>query len=75
MIKETEHVYTKSINEAPKSKTKTGYGSGSVMVIDGKEMTDFIKSLFNSTFKTNPYLECAIMTGITRISKESIFQM
>ncbi len=37
------------------------------------EMAAFIRSLFNSTFKTNPYLERAIMTGITRISKESIF--
>jgi hypothetical protein len=33
----------------------------------------FIRNLFNSTFKTNPYLERAIMTGITRVSKESIF--
>ncbi len=38
-----------------------------------KEMTTFIRSLFNATFKTNPYLERAVMTGITRISKESIF--
>lgn len=37
------------------------------------EMSGFIRSLFNSTFKTNPYLERAIMTGITRVSKESIF--
>ncbi len=37
------------------------------------EMAAFIRSLFNSTFKTNPYLDRAIMTGITRISKESIF--
>ena len=37
------------------------------------ELAAFIRSLFNSTFKTNPYLERAIMTGITRISKESIF--
>ena len=37
------------------------------------EMADFIRSLFNSAFKTNPYLERAIMTGITRVSKESIF--
>ena len=37
------------------------------------EMTAFIRSLFNSTFKTNPYLERALMTGITRISKESVF--
>jgi len=38
-----------------------------------KELVDFIRSLFNSTFKTNPYMERAIMTGITRVSKESIF--
>ncbi len=38
-----------------------------------KEMTAFTRSLFNSTFKTNPYLERAIMTGITRVSRESIF--
>lgn len=34
--------------------------------------TSFIRGLFNSTFKTNPYLERAVMTGITRVSKESI---
>lgn len=33
----------------------------------------FTRSLFNATFKTNPWLERGIMTGITRISKESIF--
>lgn len=33
-----------------------------------KELADFTRSLFNSTFKTNPYLERAIMTGITRVS-------
>lgn len=38
-----------------------------------KEMADFIRNLFNSTFKTNPYLERAVMTGITRVSKESVF--
>lgn len=37
------------------------------------EMAAFVRSLFNSTFKTNPYMERAIMTGITRISKESVF--
>ena len=37
------------------------------------EMAAFIRSLFNSTFKTNPYMERAVLTGITRISKESIF--
>ena len=37
------------------------------------ELVSFTRSLFNSTFKTNPWLERAIMTGITRVSKESIF--
>ena len=37
------------------------------------EMVAFIRSLFNSTFKTNPYMGRAIMTGITRVSKESVF--
>ena len=37
------------------------------------ELVSFTRSMFNSTFKTNPYLERAIMTGITRVSKESIF--
>ncbi len=37
------------------------------------ELVAFTRSLFNSTFKTNPYLERAIMTGITRVSRESIF--
>ena len=43
--------------------------------VDGywDEMAAFIRSLFNSTFKTNPWLERGIMTGITRVSKESIF--
>lgn len=38
-----------------------------------RELTAFTRSLFSATFKTNPYLERAIMTGITRVSKESIF--
>lgn len=37
------------------------------------KLAGFARSLFNSTFKTNPYLERGIMTGITRISKESNF--
>ena len=37
------------------------------------EMVAFTRSLFNSTFKTNPYMRRAIMTGITRVSKESVF--
>ena len=38
-----------------------------------KELTAFVRSLFNSTFKTNPYMERGLLTGITRVSKESIF--
>lgn len=38
-----------------------------------KELTTFTRNLFNETFKNNAYLERAIMTGITRVSKESIF--
>ena len=43
--------------------------------VDGfwDELVGFTRSMFNSTFKTNPWLERAIMTGITRVSKESIF--
>lgn len=37
------------------------------------DLVAFTRSLFNSTFKTNPWLERGIMTGITRVSKESIF--
>lgn len=37
------------------------------------ELAGFIRSLFNAAFKTNPYLERALLTGITRVSKESVF--
>lgn len=37
------------------------------------ELTLFIRGLFNASFKSNPYLEKAILTGITRVSKESVF--
>ena len=37
------------------------------------KFVSFMRSFFNATFKTNPYLERALMTGITRVSKESIF--
>lgn len=37
------------------------------------ELSIFIRSLFNATFKTNPSLERGLLTGITRVSKESIF--
>ena len=38
-----------------------------------EELAAFTRSMFNSSFKTNPYLERAFMTGITRASRESIF--
>ncbi len=37
------------------------------------EMVEFMRGLFHSTFKSNPYLDRAVMTGITRVSKESVF--
>ena len=37
------------------------------------EMIGFIRSLFESALKTNPYLEKGVITGCLRISKESIF--
>ena len=38
-----------------------------------EEIVGFTRSMFNAAFKTNPWMERAIMTGITRVSKESIF--
>lgn len=38
-----------------------------------EELAAFTRNLFHASFKTNPYLERAIMTGITRVSKESVF--
>jgi len=38
-----------------------------------EQASGFIRSFFNSTFKTNEYLDRALLTGITRIAKESIF--
>ncbi len=37
------------------------------------ELASFTRNLFNSAFKTNPWLHRAILTGITRVSRESIF--
>lgn len=43
--------------------------------VDGywNDLVAFTRSMFNAAFKTNPWLERGIMTGITRVSKESIF--
>jgi hypothetical protein len=37
------------------------------------ELVAFFRSMFTAAFKDNPYLERAVMTGVTRISKESMF--
>ncbi len=37
------------------------------------ELAAFTRTMFNNAFKTNPSLERGIMTGITRVSRESIF--
>ena len=33
----------------------------------------FLKSFYNTTFKDNPYLEKTVLTGVSRVAKESIF--
>ena len=38
-----------------------------------EQLVSFTRSLFNASFKTNPFLERALMTGITRVSRESVF--
>ena len=38
-----------------------------------EELAALIRSMFHSTFKTNDYLYRAILTGIMRVSKESVF--
>ena len=38
-----------------------------------QEIAEFFKGLFNATFKTNAFFDRAILTGITRVSRESIF--
>ena len=37
------------------------------------ELAAFTRSLFVATFKANPYMERAIMTGVTRVSGKSMF--
>lgn len=38
-----------------------------------EEMTAFMRRFFHYSFKTNPFMERALLTGITRVSKESMF--
>lgn len=66
---------------------KEVYGKNAILLLDEydvplenacfngfyKQMTDFIRSLFESALRTNPHLEFAVVTGCLRITKESIF--
>ena len=38
-----------------------------------KEAINFFKTFFGTTFKDNPYLEKTVITGVSRVAKESIF--
>ncbi len=38
-----------------------------------EEIRDYMTAIFTSTFKGNPYVKKALLTGVTRISKESMF--
>ena len=38
-----------------------------------EELSDFIRIMLHAAFKDNPYMERGILTGITRVSKESVF--
>lgn len=38
-----------------------------------EEISDFIRKMFHASFKDNQNLERAVMTGITRVSRESVF--
>ncbi len=37
------------------------------------ETAAFMRTFFNTTFKSNPYMYRSVLTGITRVSKESLF--
>ena len=66
---------------------KAHHGKGTIILMDEydvplenayqrgfyREMVDFIRSFFESSFKTNDGLEKAVITGCLRVSKESIF--
>ena len=37
------------------------------------EAINFLKTFYGATFKDNPYLEKTVLTGVSRVAKESIF--
>ena len=81
-----DHVAAESLN-ALSSLLMRHYGKKVIILLDEydtpmqeayvngywEELVDFTRSLFGATFKSNPCMERAIMTGITRVSKESMF--
>ena len=69
------HVFRKNMTCSSRPFAEGKSGMDGEFPVNGcwKELFAFTRSLFNSTFKTNPFLERAVMTGITRVSKESIF--
>lgn len=83
---EADYLVADSLNALSKFLMKH-YGQKAIILLDEydtpmheayvngywKELISFIRSFFNSTFKTNRNLERAILTGITRISKASVF--
>ena len=85
-LKDDASLYTDALGFLSKCLYKY-HGKNSIILIDEYDvplenayfegfydkMIKFIRSLFGSALKTNPYLEKAIITGCLRISKESIF--
>ena len=87
VLNEKDRTYFDSVGEDMSDYLSRYYGKKVIILLDEydtplqeayvhgywEELTAFIRSLFNSTFKTNPYMERGLLTGITRVSKESIF--
>ena len=87
VLNEKDHAYFDSVEENMSDYLSRYYKKKVIILLDEydtplqeayihgywESLTGFIRSLFNSTFKTNPYMERGLLTGITRVSKESIF--
>ena len=85
-LKAEEDLYTDALGFLSKCLFKY-HGKNTIILIDEYDvplenayfegfydkMIQFIRSLFESALKTNPYLEKSVITGCLRISKESIF--
>ncbi len=85
-LKDEQSLYTDALGFLSKCLYKY-HGKNAIILIDEydvplenaylhgfyEEMIGFIRSLFESALKTNPYLEKGVIAGCLRISKESIF--